>query len=385
MVGSLDDLDELERTALDGTINLSLLQQLAQDYPSVRYLIALNPAAYPDLLEWLSQLGDPQIDHALAQRAAVLAGQPYQPFDAAAPEPAAAPLVLNPAVLNTAEGNPNPTALADQDPPELKTMAVSGPIYTDVPSQPAPNAVESTPRETPVVLTTASTTTSEDEEEETTDPTRRIRVLGILLALAVVGILAATLLAFYFRFMNSHPIINTTTEAKPSPVPTKTVTATPTPPLTVPKPTITPSQNPTPTPTVTKSPTSDPLAPPAGAQRISSFVSADGNIKCQLAAGGMDCIINRSDLETNCVGQEQSAYQLSLSSGHEIMAACVTPHLLDAQATMTDGQSTTVSPFACKLSAGGTEVKCWNTTSGEGFKLSKDSWIRRDSGTTLPK
>ena len=45
-----------------------VLQQLAADAPHLRATIAANPSAYPELLAWLGQLGDPAVDAALRSR-----------------------------------------------------------------------------------------------------------------------------------------------------------------------------------------------------------------------------------------------------------------------------------------------------------------------------
>lgn len=44
------------------------LYEIAATVPEARPLIAQNPAAYPGLLEWLAQLGDPRVDEALRNR-----------------------------------------------------------------------------------------------------------------------------------------------------------------------------------------------------------------------------------------------------------------------------------------------------------------------------
>ncbi|WP_194835927.1 hypothetical protein [Nocardia sp. XZ_19_369] len=46
----------------------AVLYEIAQRWPQLRARIATNPAADPDLLTWLSELGDPEVDRALANR-----------------------------------------------------------------------------------------------------------------------------------------------------------------------------------------------------------------------------------------------------------------------------------------------------------------------------
>ncbi|QBS40225.1 hypothetical protein [Nocardia sp. CS682] len=44
------------------------LYEIAQRWPQLRARVAANPAADPDLLSWLSELGDPEVDRVLAGR-----------------------------------------------------------------------------------------------------------------------------------------------------------------------------------------------------------------------------------------------------------------------------------------------------------------------------
>ncbi|ASR54111.1 hypothetical protein [Cellulomonas sp. PSBB021] len=54
--------------ASDPSTDLEVLAAIAAQAPELRVHLASNPSTYPDLLEWLGRLGDPQIDAALAAR-----------------------------------------------------------------------------------------------------------------------------------------------------------------------------------------------------------------------------------------------------------------------------------------------------------------------------
>ena len=69
MTGTDDTTDPLGEAA-DPATPLSRLQELAEHRPETRAAIAANPSTYPGLLEWLSELGDPEIDAAIAARRA---------------------------------------------------------------------------------------------------------------------------------------------------------------------------------------------------------------------------------------------------------------------------------------------------------------------------
>lgn len=60
--------DPILQQASDPTIDQGQLADLAHQHPHVRAAVALNPQAYPGLLEWLGALGDPAVDAALQQR-----------------------------------------------------------------------------------------------------------------------------------------------------------------------------------------------------------------------------------------------------------------------------------------------------------------------------
>jgi len=61
-------VDPIVQEASDPTIDQGRLADLAHHHPQARAAVALNPQAYPGLLEWLGALGDPAVDAALAQR-----------------------------------------------------------------------------------------------------------------------------------------------------------------------------------------------------------------------------------------------------------------------------------------------------------------------------
>ncbi len=54
--------------AADPNTPLADLAALAHEHPAVRAAVAANPSTYPDLLAWLAELGDPDVDAAIASR-----------------------------------------------------------------------------------------------------------------------------------------------------------------------------------------------------------------------------------------------------------------------------------------------------------------------------
>jgi len=60
--------DPRAQQAADPTTPAAVLATLATEVPQLRATIAANPSAYPGLLEWLGQLGDPAVDAVLRAR-----------------------------------------------------------------------------------------------------------------------------------------------------------------------------------------------------------------------------------------------------------------------------------------------------------------------------
>ncbi|WP_062301739.1 hypothetical protein [Demequina subtropica] len=58
----------LVAAAHDPATDAATLHRIAAEAPSLRAAVAAHPNAYPDLLQWLGSLGDPEVDAALAQR-----------------------------------------------------------------------------------------------------------------------------------------------------------------------------------------------------------------------------------------------------------------------------------------------------------------------------
>lgn len=57
-----------EATASNPDTPLQTLADIAAQEPSLRKHVAANPSTYPELLTWLGQLGDPEVDEALRRR-----------------------------------------------------------------------------------------------------------------------------------------------------------------------------------------------------------------------------------------------------------------------------------------------------------------------------
>ena len=68
-------LEQLAARAASPATSQADLYQLVSNYPQLRPVVAANPNAYPQLLEWLANLNDPQINAGLARSPLPLARQ----------------------------------------------------------------------------------------------------------------------------------------------------------------------------------------------------------------------------------------------------------------------------------------------------------------------
>lgn len=88
-----DRLAQMAASAADPHADWDTLHFIAENYPSLRPAVARNPGTYPELLEALGTMNDPEIDAALASRASQAPGAPEEasgvledPADAESPE-----------------------------------------------------------------------------------------------------------------------------------------------------------------------------------------------------------------------------------------------------------------------------------------------------------
>ena len=92
------------RVALDPGTPPAVLAAIAEHRPELRVFVAMNPATYPGLAQWLATLSDPAVDAALATRdAAPTATQPTL-----VPAPPSTPPTLSPGAPQVGRHLPTP-------------------------------------------------------------------------------------------------------------------------------------------------------------------------------------------------------------------------------------------------------------------------------------
>lgn len=93
-----------QRIALDPATSAAHLAAIVQYRPDLWAYVALNPSAYPELLQWLSMTGDPAVDMALARRTTA------SPLPTGAPPVATSPMPVSPTSPLAGPGTPTPTS-----------------------------------------------------------------------------------------------------------------------------------------------------------------------------------------------------------------------------------------------------------------------------------
>lgn len=113
---SNQQIPDAARAAADPTTSAEQLRLIAYYNPELRAQVAVHPNAYPGLLEWLKNLGDPQVAAALAVRGS---GAGPTPRDDAPPQADADPQVDTAQQAVASSRNPE----ADEGAPEIRETA----------------------------------------------------------------------------------------------------------------------------------------------------------------------------------------------------------------------------------------------------------------------
>ena len=433
----MEDLTQEQLEAINPDTPLARLQTIAQESPELCPLLALNPSTYPDLLDWLAELQDTQVDDALAKRAELEQRGELENYAAAcissiaeASESPVSPETPDsqPAALPPSE-EPQPLQTPDfpaSEEPELSPGELE--LHRNESSAAAAAAAEMaamnrvnqanqavTANFIPDLSSPAaakySTTTKLCNRLSNSDKTTSGRfnhfwlfmILGLLIWLVVI-----VLVVWGFTNNAHKPISMSSAQAAE---PTPSVTATPQeltqnglpegytgPTKTIEVPGAKPgetirrvvpddsahasaSASPTPSPTPT-----NPLAAPANAKKLNSFTTADGNVRCIFGGSQVQCFANSTDpyycsTQARNTGYSDVLYA-SHSRGHEF--SCIEPIDTATEGTLGANESVTNGTFACQASKTGNRVVCWNTSAGDGIVVGSDMAARFGKGKYVP-
>ena len=154
-----------QRTALDPSTDPQVLAAIVEHRPDLRPAVAMNPTAYPALLEWLGNLNDPVINAALATREPSTEGAP--PVSAPVPTVATAPPITAPDAAVPAP-RPNRPVPAKRHPglligaaAAIIVLAGGGYLATQLLNNPQPTTTSVAPGQTASPSPVASAATVE--------------------------------------------------------------------------------------------------------------------------------------------------------------------------------------------------------------------------------
>lgn len=313
------------------------LREIAYHFPELRPAVAANPSAYPGLLQWLGELGDPAVSAALAARGAASA-------DATRTLPSFAP------------GSANGDVAWDG--------TAAAPLGGSAPgTQGAGGAQASSPLRGTQMVADGLNRGAAPAGNEQHGSSRGLKVtLLLLLALAAVLVLFVILI-FNGVFGSGSP--------SASPTPTSQSGSSQ----------AQDSSSPTPSDSATPSASTTAYPAPAGAVRASLIQAPSGNIACSLADDTVACTIFSSDYASKSFGTcgatttlKADATSAGLGCGTEVSKGGT---------SLSYGTAATSGNVACVSSEQG--ISCWNTVSGQSFALARGGWQTGKSGQIEPQ
>lgn len=352
-------MTNLEAEAADPGTSPLRLQELANGYPRLRPLIAMNPTAYPALVQWLGDLNDPAVNVALAQR------------NAAAGTPSGAPKRVSVMGRDEVTSLTPPTGGMNRSPQSATTPAYVVPFTdgTDA-SAYSPNSGMAFGAGGPTAAGVAGEAAGAPALPAPSGGGSRG---GRNAAVIVLVLIAAAVLVLVFLFVSG--LLPSTggndQTAEESETTQSQVDSTA-------------SEEPA---TEGDSETEEEEEPDAAilfpapdtALPLNHFVSPSGNIACSIDTDQVTCTINAhefADASTATCGS--GPLSLTANSDQAGLDCSASQVSVTGAATLSYSDYATTGDFACSSSEYG--VSCWNTVTGVGFGLSRGGYQITTSG-----
>ena len=303
------------------------LRMIAYQYPSLRAVVAANPSTYQELLDWLGQLGDADVDLALLKR-----HERHNTVRTSVFPPTTQPVSYAPRATTSSAARPQQSS---------GFVRLSQFQETSTPVRP----VSATPVQNQ----------------------RPIVIISVLLALILVlGVIAW----FVINDANGpRPVAqsnNTVTSA-----PADTSAATPTP--------DSDTASPTPTPSASQEVR---FPAPAGAVNTSAVQSPTGNIRCSLQGETVMCSLAQHDFSAGGFADCGADVATTIGAGQTGADLRCDQGLLAGGTVLQYGQTAVFGDVACSSFDNG--MSCWNTVTGQGFALNKAGWKAGTNGAIAP-
>lgn len=346
------DEPELTARAADPSTSQAELHQLCASRPELRPIIAENPNAYPQLLEWMGNLNDPDVDAALARRAE--AG-PTRPQSVDGAESARTPPEPTEEFGAVQQPRSEPAHTAQEPPSDFDhqvyrapaAAAPSSPYYSQ---QPVYAQQPYTGYPPPGYVGTAAA-----HAEPAAEPRRRrgggACAIVFLLALITVGALVAS---YFLLFGN--PLSSDDEPTAPAEQEEEVDTTSP-------------GGSPSPTEESTDEAEEDEQTRPApdDARDITAFSAPSDNIHCTLSDSDVTCTIDEHFFDAPSGCQDT----VTVRVGRDGSAETACDESVDSQGEDLDyGQTTGNDDFACEATQ--TYFECWSQQTGNGFQLARE-------------
>lgn len=350
--------DNLEALASDPQTEQVELQRLARDYPNLRPLIAMNPAAYPELLQWMAQLNDPAVNLALQQRRAAEEAANGSPQRVSVLQRGARP--ADTGAIPVQQGAPQQSAAGD-------TWAGTGTTEEGATAQQAPVQAAGAPAWARATAPVDSDLVSPAPQAATAD--RRPGLIMAWAAVAVVLVVALVLLAWAIGRQRG------SSEADQTPPPVATQ----------PEDTSEDTgdgevgQDDQQAPEADEPEDTIRFPAPTTALKVGQIVSPSGNIVCALNDQGAQCTILAYGFQDPSLATCQAQpLTLETTDGLATIGCTTTPVSGNGATTLSYGDYATNGRGAClSLETG---VTCWNIVNGSSFAVAREGFLVGDQG-----
>lgn len=345
---------DVSRAASDPGTDPETLRQIAYRYPDLRAAVAGNPTAYPGLLDWLEQLGDPGVLEALRRRrgrdqAAQAGRRAPQDSGSGAPTQVLPPLASS-GIPRGGAGRgriEQPRDLPDWQQPSGGQDRPRGGWQRQGAGRPAPTswgaggAGAGADIVTPAQgLTAARGRTS----------------VAVRVGLALWTVLALVLVALVIYLLTGAGRGGGSSQA-PSP---------------------SASQQSGAASSASARPTKVAFPAPSGATQAAAVTAPSRNILCQLGSDSVSCTIVEQNYKARSFddcGATQFAITADDASARKDCSAKVQASGAPA---LPYGASAVNGHSACTSDIAG--MTCWNTVSGQSFAVSRQGWMTGSTG-----
>lgn len=366
---------DIAARAADPHTSQTELHQIAASRPDLRAVIAANPNAYPQLLEWLRGLHDPQIDAALAgrqRRSAEDVGPGDQPTRPVVSEPESQRTQALPAT-STASREPSPEQTEEfgaVQHPSHHEAAEHAPV-SDFDQQ-----VYGSPAAAGAPAVTRGAVYADYQQPvqaqplypapESPRPRRKGGGCAVVLLLALVT-LAALVGSYVFLFGNPLASSDVSDQGAAESEPAETEESDS-------EEAEEDQEAPSPPEDAGDDEEEEPVRPaPENALSIASFSAPSDNIHCTLGEDEVLCTIDEHFFEAPSDCQENVTLRVSRDGTAE--TAC--DQRIGSQGTSLDyGEVTADEDFACESTE--SHFECWSQQTGHGFELAREYYSLND-------